>query len=86
MENRKDYFTQEEAADYLHTTARKIGLYRRRHLLRFGRLGKQFIYKKQWLDDFMEEWSGYDLSNAEKVTLAIAIKHWREEYLERKDG
>lgn len=73
-----EYMFGEEAAQYLQTTPRKISLYRRYGLLRYGKLGKNYVYKKSWLDDFMDAWSGYDLSNEEAVRLAINVKRWKE--------
>ena len=29
------------------------------------------------LDDFMEEWAGYDLSSEENIRLAIQVRNWR---------
>ena len=75
----KEYFTQEEAAEYLHTNSRKIGLYRRNKLIKYGKLGKKYIYRKEWLDDFMTEWSGYDLSNREAMFNSMALKAWKEQ-------
>ena len=69
----------EEAAEYLRTTTRKISLYRRCGLLRYCKLGKN--YKVSWLDEFMEAWSGYDLSNESAVKLAIKEKQWRQTHV-----
>ena len=77
MEKMKEYYTQAEAADYLQTTGRKIGLYRRHKLIKYAKLGKKYLYKKAWLDEFMEEWQGYDLSNEESIYTSIALKEWR---------
>lgn len=80
MEN-ENYLFAEEAAQYLRTTTRKISLYRRYGLMKSARLGKNYVYRKSWLDEFMDAWHGYDLSNESRVKLAINRKDW-----ERKHG
>ena len=81
-ETRKDmlpeYLTRDEAGDYLQVDGRKIDMFRKNGLLRFGRLGRNYIYKKTWLDDFMEEWSGYDLSSEDNIRLSIKSRNWRD--------
>lgn len=72
------YWFASEAAVYLNSTERKISLYRRYGLLKYAKFGKNFVYRQSWLDDFAEAWSGYDLSNEQKVKCAIAEKKWRK--------
>ena len=72
------YMFAEEAAAYLKTTTRKISLYRRNGMLKYGKLGKNYVFRKEWLDEFMDEWAGYDLSNEAAVKLAIREKSWRK--------
>lgn len=71
------YHFAPESAKYLNTTTRKVSLYRRYNLLKFAKFGKSYVYRKEWLDEFAEEWAGYDLSSEEKVKLAIREKEWR---------
>lgn len=73
-----EYMYGAEASDYLRTTERKLSLYRRNGLLKWSKLGKNYCYKKQWLDEFMDAWSGYDLSSEQAVRLAINSKKWKE--------
>ena len=73
-----DYMYGAEASKYLLTTERKLSLYRRCGLLKYSKLGRNYVYRRQWLDEFMENWSGYDLSNEDKVRYAIDAKKWRE--------
>lgn len=75
-----EYLFAEEAAEYLRTTTRKISLFRRRGLLKSAKLGKSYVYRKDWLDEFMESWQGYDLSNDFQVSLAVKSKEWRHEH------
>ena len=82
----KEYYTQAEAAEYLQTTGRKIGLYRKYKLIKYAKLGKKYLYKKAWLDEFMEDWSGYDLSNLDKIYTALALKEWRTNRHGKTDG
>lgn len=74
------YMFAEEAAAYLKTTTRKISLYRRNGMLKYGKLGKNYVFRKEWLDEFMDEWAGYDLSNEAAVKLAIREKEWRKKH------
>ena len=78
MEN-ENYLFGEQAAEYLRTTTRKISLFRRYKLLKSAKFGKSFVYKRSWLDQFAEQWQGYDLSNEKAVQLAISEKKWRSE-------
>ena len=78
-----EYFFADEASQYLKTTKPKIAMYRKYGLLKYAKFGKNFVYKKSWLDDFAEEWSGYDLSNEAKIRLAINAKKWRSKYESR---
>ena len=75
-----EFMFADEASEYLCTTERKISLYRRYGLLKWSRLGKNYVYKKSWLDAFMEEWAGFDLSNEQAVRLAINAKKWKESH------
>lgn len=75
-----DYMLGPEAAKYIRTTERKISLYRRYKLLEAGKLGKNYVYRKEWLDEFMEEWKGYNLNNEEDVKLAIKEKDWKRKH------
>ena len=72
-----EYMFQKAASDYLMTTERKIALFRKCGILRFGKLGKNYVYKKSWLDEFMDEWAGYDLSNEEHIRMAINARKWK---------
>lgn len=69
-----------EASQYLNTTPRKIALYRKYGLLRWSKFGKNYVYKKSWLDDFAETWACHDLSNEEAVRLAVRSKEWKDKH------
>ena len=75
-----EYMYADDAAKYLLTTERKISLYRRNGLLKYGKLGKNYVFKKSWLDEFMEQWSGYDLSNESKIKYAINVRKWKNSH------
>ena len=68
------------AAEYLLSTVRKISLYRRYGLLKWCKFGKNYVYRKEWLDEFSKTWGGYDLSNEEKVKQAIRSKEWEKKH------
>lgn len=72
-----EYMFAPESAKYLKTTTVKIALFRKYGLLKWSKLGKNYCYKKQWLDEFMEAWSGYDLSNERAIKLAVNSKKWK---------
>ena len=69
------YMTGKPASEYLGTTERKVALYRQCGLLRWAKLGKQFVYRREWLDEFMETWAGYDMSNREKIAFSINARN-----------
>lgn len=72
-----EYMFAEDASKYLLTTSRKLALYRKYQLIKFSKLGKNYIYKRGWLDQFMEDWNGYDMSNEEAVKQSIREKQWK---------
>lgn len=74
-----DYMLLEDAAAYLKTTTKKIAMFRKHKLLKAGKLGKNYIYRRDWLDEFMEAWQGYDLSNESKLMNAIAERQWKDQ-------
>lgn len=75
-----EYLLLEDAAAYLNTTSRKIALFRKYGLLRACKFGKNYCYKRSWLDDFADAWANFDLSNESKIQLAISEKQWREKH------
>ena len=75
-----EYMYAKEASEYLLTTERKLSMYRQHGLLKWAKLGRNYIYKREWLDTFMSEWSGYDLSSEEAVRLAINSRKWKEKH------
>ena len=75
-----EFLLAPEAARYLRCTTRKVSLYRRYGLLKSARYGKNYVYKKSWLDAFADEWSGTDLSSEEKIRLALNSKNWKEKH------
>ena len=72
-----EYLDKSLACRYLRTTPKKLALFRKYEMLKYAKLGKEYVYKRSWLDDFMENWAGYDLSNQERVKTAINEKRWR---------
>lgn len=74
------YLDSEEASVYLRSPKRKLGLLIKHGLLRYAKLGKGYIFRKEWLDDFMENWSGYDLGTEEKIIFAKSSRSWEERH------
>ena len=72
-----------ETALYLNTTVRKVGLFRKYGLLKAVRLGRHYCYRKEWCDQFLDEWSGSDISSEEKIRLAIKSKEWKQKHVNK---
>lgn len=75
-----EYMYAPEAARYILSTVKKLALYRKYGLLKAGKLGKNYVYRKAWLDQFMDQWCGFDLSNEAAVCAAIKEKAWRQNH------
>jgi hypothetical protein len=71
------YMDSEKASHYLSIPIRKLNLYRSEGLIKAVRCGKGYLYRQSWLDDFMEEYAGYDISNRDKIRAAVNEKRWR---------
>ncbi|MBQ6452708.1 MAG: hypothetical protein IJJ29_12390 [Solobacterium sp.] len=78
--NFPEYLNKKEAAAYICSTVKKIALFRKEGMLKFSKLWNEYIYKKYRLDDFMEQWAGYDLSNPEKIRAAVRLKEWKKRH------
>lgn len=65
---------REEVAAYLQTTCRKIGLYTKYGLIKSIRIGRNFMYRPEWVMQFLEDWVDYDLRDESKVIAAIGLK------------
>ena len=74
-----EYLDKKQAAEYGRTTTKKLALFRKYGLLKYAKVGQEFIYKKSWIDSFMETWAGYDLSNETKIRAAIRTKQALED-------
>ena len=72
------YFLLPEAAAYLRMSKRMIPILRKYGLIPAIRYGRNFVYRREDLDLFAREWSGYDLRNERKIQAAIAEKAWRQ--------
>ena len=72
--------TSEDASAYLGTTSRNLALLRKYNLVKFAKCGKRFMYRKDWLNQFLDEWVGYDLSSEGNIKLAINGKKWKEKH------
>ena len=71
------YYEGREAAQYLRISPRRLPLLRKYGLLKYIKLGRSFIYKREWLDSFMEDYAGYDLTSTEDIMNAAALRAWR---------
>ena len=75
-----EFMYGKEAAEYLRTTERKIAMFRKHGLLKSAKYGKNYVYRVTWLNEFSEEWAGYDLSNEERLRLAVNSRKWKENH------
>lgn len=75
-----EFYGLEESAYYLNCSDRLIPLFRKYKLLKSIKFGRHFVYKRSWLDQFAEEWAGYDLSSEHAILSAINEKEWRKKH------
>lgn len=54
-ERTKEVFNTEEAATYLRISYEMLSRYARTKIIRSARNGKNYIFKKEWLDEWLEE-------------------------------
>ena len=73
-----EYLDKKQAAEYGRTTTKKLALFRKYGLLKYAKVGQEYIYKKAWIDEFYNTWSCYDLSNEERIRAAIQVKAIRD--------
>ena len=71
------YMVARDAAAYLHVSERQLALFRQNGLIRWTKLSKKFLYRREWLDSFCEEWSCCDLSNQQKIDEAVELRRWK---------
>lgn len=73
----KDVFTGQEAAEYLCISYDALMRYSRIGAIRYAKNGTRKIFKKEWLDDFLENggmrWMPKDLSPLAKCGVIIQI-------------
>lgn len=87
MNNEKDksdlmpgFMFEEEARDYMRASRRALPLWRKLGILKALKHGRSYVYRREWLDSFADEWRGYDLSNETAVLASIALKEWRNKH------
>ena len=74
------YMDSKDASQYLRIPIRKLNLYRSEGLIKSIRCGKGYCYRREWLDQFMENFAGYDISNRTKIRAAINEQKWRKSH------
>ena len=77
---KKEYLEGDEAARYLRISPRKLPTLRKYRMLKFCKFGRSFVYKKSWLDQFAEDYAGFDLSNEDTIATAAAVKAWEAKH------
>ncbi len=77
---RPGYFESDEIAAYLRMSPRKLPIFRKYRMLKYVKLGRSFVYRKEWADEFMEKYAGFDLSNEAAIEQAAAIRAWEAEH------
>ena len=73
-----EYLDKYQAAEYGRTTTKTLALFRKYGLIKYVKVGQEFIYKKSWIDEFMETWAGYDMSNPEKIRASMKERQIQE--------
>lgn len=74
------YFEGDEVAAYLRMSPRKLPIFRKYQMLKYVKLGRSFVYRKEWADEFMERYAGFDLSSETAIEQAAAIRAWESEH------
>lgn len=73
---KKEYLEGDEAAKYLRMSPRKLPILRKYKMLKYAKFGRSFVYRREWLDQFAEQYAGYDLSNEQLISTAAAVRAW----------
>lgn len=71
MENQ--YLTTEQVATMLHATKRNVGLWRRKNMIKSIRCSNGYLFKSEWVNEFVDRFAGMSITNEEKCDLAIAL-------------
>ena len=58
MENQDNYLTKQEVKEYTKLSAYQINNGIRSGLLKFVYVGKKHLFKKQWVDNWLEQKGG----------------------------
>lgn len=71
-----DIFTQEGLAKYLHCGQPVIAMLRDEGLLDFVKVNNRYLYKKEDIEKFLNQFKNQDLSTPQKIRIAkqVAIK------------
>ena len=69
-----DTMYADEAAKYLKISKRKLSLLRKSGLIKAVRLNKHFLYRREWLNEFLDQNAGLDLRNESLTRSSIMLK------------
>lgn len=72
------YLTTAEVAEMLHATKRNVGLWRRKNMIRSIRCSNGYLFKPEWVDEFVDRFAGMSVTNEEKCDLALALLKHRQ--------
>jgi hypothetical protein len=64
-------YTTHELAEAFHTHDNQISMWRQCKALKGIKKGKEYIYSKNEVDQFLEDFTGFDLSNENKTLKAV---------------
>lgn len=65
------YMNGKQAATYIGMKPRNLAIWRKAGIVKFVKCGKAYFYRREWLDEVMNRFIGYDISNPDSIALAI---------------
>lgn len=85
------YLAAEQAAAYVGMKPRNLAVWRKAGIIKFVKAGKRYFYRREWVEETMNRFIGYDISNVESIKAAKAdIAHkeriFRESYIVQARG
>lgn len=68
------FYTQVELANMLRCDSRHIGRLRRAGLINYLKVGRNYIYREEDINEFATKYASCDLSNENKIKVYMQIK------------
>ena len=68
--------TTQEVATLMHCNVRTVGIWRRLGMIRSIRASYGYLFRQEWVDEFLDTYAGLEVSSLEKCQYAMAVvKH-----------